>query len=81
MSVCSPQPADSEGTVQFDGEGYAAVSRPTRWNPNISTVMFKFRTFSTDALMMYFATKDMVTARPCLKGSSDAHFPQVDMIL
>lgn len=57
--VVSPQPADSEGTVQFDGEGYAAVSRPTRWNPNISTVMFKFRTFSTDALMMYFATKDM----------------------
>uniref|UniRef100_A0A8C2J1H4 Laminin subunit alpha 2 n=1 Tax=Cyprinus carpio TaxID=7962 RepID=A0A8C2J1H4_CYPCA len=59
--VVSPQPADTEGTVQFDGEGYAAVSRPTRWNPNVSTVMFKFRTFSTDALMMYFATKDMVT--------------------
>uniref|UniRef100_A0A3B4EIQ5 Laminin G domain-containing protein n=1 Tax=Pygocentrus nattereri TaxID=42514 RepID=A0A3B4EIQ5_PYGNA len=57
--VVSPQPADSEGTVQFDGEGYAAVSRPTRWNPNISTVMFKFRTFSTNALMMYLATKDM----------------------
>uniref|UniRef100_A0A9J7ZDZ5 Laminin subunit alpha 2 n=1 Tax=Cyprinus carpio carpio TaxID=630221 RepID=A0A9J7ZDZ5_CYPCA len=57
--VVSPQPADTEGTVQFDGEGYAAVSRPTRWNPNVSTVMFKFRTFSTDALMMYFATKDM----------------------
>ncbi|KAL7889054.1 hypothetical protein AOLI_G00040280 [Acnodon oligacanthus] len=57
--VVSPQPADSEGTVQFDGEGYAAVSRPTRWNPNVSTVMFKFRTFSTNALMMYLATKDM----------------------
>ncbi|XP_077077232.1 laminin subunit alpha-2 isoform X12 [Siphateles boraxobius] len=57
--VVSPQPADSEGTVQFDGEGYAAVSRPTRWNPNVSTVMLKFRTFSTDAVMMYFATKDM----------------------
>uniref|UniRef100_A0A672R5T7 Laminin G domain-containing protein n=1 Tax=Sinocyclocheilus grahami TaxID=75366 RepID=A0A672R5T7_SINGR len=57
--VVSPQPADTEGTIQFDGEGYAAVSRPTRWNPNVSTVMFKFRTFSTDALMMYFATKDM----------------------
>ncbi|XP_072533209.1 laminin subunit alpha-2 isoform X2 [Salminus brasiliensis] len=57
--VVSPQPADSEGTVQFDGEGYAAVSRPTRWNPNVSTVMFKFRTFSTSALMMYLATKDM----------------------
>ncbi|XP_059355199.1 laminin subunit alpha-2 isoform X1 [Carassius carassius] len=57
--VVSPQPADTEGTVQFDGEGYAAVSRPTRWNPNVSTVMFKFRTFSTDTLMMYFATKDM----------------------
>uniref|UniRef100_A0A8B9LLR2 Basement membrane-specific heparan sulfate proteoglycan core protein n=1 Tax=Astyanax mexicanus TaxID=7994 RepID=A0A8B9LLR2_ASTMX len=50
---------NSEGTVQFDGEGYAAVSRPTRWNPNVSTVMFKFRTFSTSALMMYLATKDM----------------------
>lgn len=61
VCVCSPQPADSEGTVQFDGEGYAAVSRPTRWNPNVSTVMLKFRTFSTDAVMMYFATKDMVT--------------------
>uniref|UniRef100_A0A673MRU0 Laminin subunit alpha-2-like n=1 Tax=Sinocyclocheilus rhinocerous TaxID=307959 RepID=A0A673MRU0_9TELE len=57
--VVSPQPADTEGTIQFDGEGYAAVSRPTRWNPNVSTVMFKFRTFSTDALMMYFATRDM----------------------
>ncbi|XP_066555448.1 laminin subunit alpha-2 [Amia ocellicauda] len=57
--VVSPQPAETEGTVQFDGEGYAAVSRPTRWNPNVSTIMFKFRTFSTDALLMYFATKDM----------------------
>uniref|UniRef100_A0A8C9W1A7 Basement membrane-specific heparan sulfate proteoglycan core protein n=1 Tax=Scleropages formosus TaxID=113540 RepID=A0A8C9W1A7_SCLFO len=52
-------PSESEGTAQFDGEGYAAVSRPTRWNPNISTVTFKFRTFSTDALLMYFATKDL----------------------
>ncbi|MGH0114826.1 UNVERIFIED_CONTAM: hypothetical protein FKN15_056113 [Acipenser sinensis] len=57
--VVSPQPPDTEGTVQFDGEGYAAVSRPTRWNPNVSTVMFKFRTFSTNALLMYFTTKDM----------------------
>ncbi|RXM32891.1 Laminin subunit alpha-2 [Acipenser ruthenus] len=57
--VVSPQPPDTGGTVQFDGEGYAAVSRPTRWNPNVSTVMFKFRTFSTNALLMYFATKDM----------------------
>uniref|UniRef100_A0A671SZR7 Basement membrane-specific heparan sulfate proteoglycan core protein n=1 Tax=Sinocyclocheilus anshuiensis TaxID=1608454 RepID=A0A671SZR7_9TELE len=57
--VVSPQPADTEGTIQFDGEGYAAVSRPTRWNPNVSTVMFKFLTFSIDALMMYFATRDM----------------------
>ncbi|XP_058880004.1 laminin subunit alpha-2 isoform X3 [Acipenser ruthenus] len=57
--VVSPQPPDTEGTMQFDGEGYAAVSRPTRWNPNVSTVMFKFRTFSTNALLMYFATKDM----------------------
>uniref|UniRef100_A0A8C7HQE2 Laminin subunit alpha 2 n=1 Tax=Oncorhynchus kisutch TaxID=8019 RepID=A0A8C7HQE2_ONCKI len=56
--VVSPQPSDTEGTVQFDGEGYAAVSRPTRWNPNVSTVMFKFRSFSTDSLLMYFATKD-----------------------
>ncbi|KAJ8385914.1 hypothetical protein AAFF_G00178760 [Aldrovandia affinis] len=57
--VVSPQPSDSEGTVQFDGEGYAAVSRPTRWNPNVSTVMFKFRTFSSNSLLMYMATKDM----------------------
>ncbi|XP_063079841.1 laminin subunit alpha-2 [Engraulis encrasicolus] len=55
----SPQPADSEGTVQFDGEGYAGVSKPTRWNPNISTVMFKFRTLSSNALVMYLATTDM----------------------
>lgn len=61
MCVCSPQPADSETVVQFDGEGYAAVSRPIRWNPNSSTVTFKFRTFSTSAVMMYLATKDMVT--------------------
>ncbi|XP_058247538.1 laminin subunit alpha-2 isoform X3 [Hemibagrus wyckioides] len=57
--VVSPQPADSEAVVQFDGEGYAAVSRPVRWNPNSSTVTFKFRTFSTSAVMMYLATKDM----------------------
>ncbi|KAJ8270754.1 hypothetical protein GJAV_G00118850 [Gymnothorax javanicus] len=57
--VVSPQPPDSEGTVQFDGEGYSAVSRPTRWNPNISTVTFKFRTFSSNSLLMYLATKDM----------------------
>ncbi|XP_043920288.1 laminin subunit alpha-2 isoform X4 [Protopterus annectens] len=55
----SPQPADVEGTVQFDGEGYAAVSRPTRWNPNMSTIMFKFKTFSSDGLLMYMATKDL----------------------
>uniref|UniRef100_A0A803TQL9 Laminin subunit alpha 2 n=1 Tax=Anolis carolinensis TaxID=28377 RepID=A0A803TQL9_ANOCA len=41
------------GTVQFDGEGYAMVSRPIRWNPNISMVMFKFKTFSSTALLMY----------------------------
>lgn len=44
----------------MDGEGYAAVGRPTRWNPNVSTVAFKFRTFSSDALLMYLATEDMV---------------------
>ncbi|CAJ1078287.1 laminin subunit alpha-2 isoform X2 [Xyrichtys novacula] len=55
----SPQRSDIEGTVQLDGEGYAAVGRPTRWNPNISTVTFKFRTFSSEALLMYLATKDM----------------------
>ncbi|KAG8510842.1 Laminin subunit alpha-2, partial [Galemys pyrenaicus] len=50
---------DSEGTIQFDGEGYALVSRPIRWYPNISTVMFKFRTFSSSALLMYLATRDL----------------------
>ncbi|NXW31629.1 LAMA2 protein, partial [Phaetusa simplex] len=55
----SPQVADGEGTVQFDGESYAMVSRPIRWNPNISTVMFKFRTFSSNALLMYLATDDL----------------------
>uniref|UniRef100_A0A8C4I5M9 Basement membrane-specific heparan sulfate proteoglycan core protein n=1 Tax=Dicentrarchus labrax TaxID=13489 RepID=A0A8C4I5M9_DICLA len=57
--VVSPQRSDGEGTVQLDGEGYAAVGRPTRWNPNVSTVTFKFRTFSSDALLMYLATEDM----------------------
>ncbi|KAM9317105.1 laminin subunit alpha-2 [Gastrophryne carolinensis] len=55
----SPQIADSEGTVQFDGDGYAMVSRPVRWNPNISTVMFKFKTFSANALLMYLSTHDL----------------------
>uniref|UniRef100_A0A8B9QCV0 Laminin subunit alpha 2 n=1 Tax=Apteryx owenii TaxID=8824 RepID=A0A8B9QCV0_APTOW len=55
----SPQVADSEGTVQFDGDSYAVVSRPIRWNPNISTVIFKFRTFSSNALLMYLATEDL----------------------
>ncbi|XP_054830970.1 laminin subunit alpha-2 [Eublepharis macularius] len=55
----SPQVADSEGTVQFDGEGHAIVSRPIRWNPNISMVMFKFKTFSSTALLMYLATQDL----------------------
>ncbi|XP_037698911.1 laminin subunit alpha-2 isoform X2 [Choloepus didactylus] len=55
----SPQVEDSEGTIQFDGEGYAMVSRPIRWYPNISTVMFKFRTFSSSALLMYLATRDL----------------------
>ncbi|TEA36180.1 hypothetical protein DBR06_SOUSAS7510018, partial [Sousa chinensis] len=55
----SPQVEDSEGTIQFDGEGYALVSRPIRWYPNISTVMFKFRTFSSNALLMYLATRDL----------------------
>ncbi|XP_041043524.1 laminin subunit alpha-2 isoform X2 [Carcharodon carcharias] len=57
--VVSPQPTDTEGTVQFDGEGYAAVGRPTRWNPNMSAIIFKFRTFTSDALLMYLATKDL----------------------
>ena len=60
MSLFSPQVEDSEGTIQFDGEGYALVSRPIRWFPNISTVMFKFRTFSSSALLMYLATRDLV---------------------
>lgn len=60
LSLCSPQRSDSEGTVQLDGEGYAAVGRPTRWNPNVSTITFKFRTFSSEALLMYLATEDMV---------------------
>uniref|UniRef100_A0A663E589 Laminin subunit alpha-2 n=1 Tax=Aquila chrysaetos chrysaetos TaxID=223781 RepID=A0A663E589_AQUCH len=55
----SPQVADGEGTVQFDGDSYAMVSRPIRWNPNISTVMFKFRTFASNALLMYLATDDL----------------------
>ncbi|XP_006885094.1 PREDICTED: laminin subunit alpha-2-like [Elephantulus edwardii] len=55
----SPQVEDREGTIQFDGEGYALVSRPIRWFPNISTVMFKFRTFSSNALLMYLATRDL----------------------
>ncbi|XP_069017691.1 laminin subunit alpha-2 [Embiotoca jacksoni] len=57
--VVSPQRSDGEGTVQLDGEGYAAVGRPTRWNPNVSSINFKFRTFSSDALLMYLATDDM----------------------
>lgn len=63
LPVCfffSPQRSDGEGIVHLDGEGYAAVGRPTRWNPNISTVTFKFRTFSSEALLMYLATDDMV---------------------
>ncbi|NXI45933.1 LAMA2 protein, partial [Galbula dea] len=55
----SPQVADGEGTVQFDGDSYAMVSRPIRWNPNISTVMFKFRTFASNGLLMYLATDDL----------------------
>ncbi|XP_037606027.1 laminin subunit alpha-2 isoform X6 [Sebastes umbrosus] len=57
--VVSPQRSDGEGIVQLDGEGYSAVGRPTRWNPNISTVTFKFRTFSSESLLMYLATEDM----------------------
>ena len=56
----SPQASEGEGTVQLDGEGYSGVGRPVRWNPNVSTVTFKFRTFSSDALLMYLATDDMV---------------------
>uniref|UniRef100_A0A674J3X9 Laminin subunit alpha 2 n=1 Tax=Terrapene triunguis TaxID=2587831 RepID=A0A674J3X9_9SAUR len=55
----SPQVPDSEGTIQFDGDGYALVSRPVRWNPNVSMVMFKFKTFSSSALLMYLATHDL----------------------
>ncbi|KAL6095758.1 lama2 [Pungitius sinensis] len=57
--VVSPQRSSGKGTVQLDGEGYAAVGRPTRWNPNVSSVTFKFRTFSSEALLMYLATEDM----------------------
>ncbi|XP_017267406.1 laminin subunit alpha-2 isoform X4 [Kryptolebias marmoratus] len=57
--VVSPQRTIGEGTVQLDGEGYAAVGRPTRWNPNVSTITFNFRTFSSEALLMYLATEDM----------------------
>ncbi|KAK7907204.1 hypothetical protein WMY93_015816 [Mugilogobius chulae] len=57
--VVSPQKSDGEGTVQLDGEGYAAVARPTRWKPDTSTVTFKFRTFTSEALLMYLATQDM----------------------
>ncbi|XP_072218688.1 laminin subunit alpha-2 [Leuresthes tenuis] len=57
--VVSPQRTEGEGTVQLDGDGYAAVGRPTRWNPNVSTITFKFRTFSSEALLMYLATEDM----------------------
>ncbi|XP_056283361.1 laminin subunit alpha-2 isoform X2 [Pseudoliparis swirei] len=57
--VVSPQRQASEGTVQLDGEGYAAVGRPTRWNPNVSSVTLKFRTFSSESLLMYLATEDM----------------------
>ncbi|XP_055492345.1 laminin subunit alpha-2 [Leucoraja erinacea] len=57
--VVSPQSTDTEETVQFDAEGYAGVSRPTRWNPNVSAIAFKFRTFSSDALLMYLATEDL----------------------
>lgn len=64
----SPQRSDGEGIVQLDGEGYAAVGRPTRWNPNVSTVTFKFRTFSSEALLMYLATEDMV----CMQQSERA---------
>uniref|UniRef100_A0A3B3CR66 Laminin G domain-containing protein n=1 Tax=Oryzias melastigma TaxID=30732 RepID=A0A3B3CR66_ORYME len=60
FNTAKPQRTDSEGTVQLDGEGYASVGRPTRWNPNVSTITFKFRTFTSDALLMYMATEDMV---------------------
>lgn len=66
----SPQQSNGEGTVHLDGEGYAAVGRPTRWNPNVSTVAFKFRTFSSEALLMYLATEDMVRVQPVIKSQS-----------
>uniref|UniRef100_A0A8C6UKU4 Basement membrane-specific heparan sulfate proteoglycan core protein n=1 Tax=Neogobius melanostomus TaxID=47308 RepID=A0A8C6UKU4_9GOBI len=58
--VSSPHKSDGEGIVQLDGEGYGTVGRPTRWNPNMSSITFKFRTFSSDALLMYLATLDMM---------------------
>lgn len=68
--LVSPQRSNGEGTVHLDGEGYAAVGRPTRWNPNVSTVAFKFRTFSSEALLMYLATEDMVRAQPVIESPS-----------
>lgn len=68
--LVSPQRSDGEGTVHLDGEGYAAVGRPTRWNPNVSTMAFKFRTFSSEALLMYLATEDMVCAQPVLESQN-----------
>lgn len=68
--LVSPQRSNGEGTVHLDGEGYAAVGRPTRWNPNVSTVAFKFRTFSSEALLMYLATEDMVRAQPVIESRS-----------
>ncbi|XP_062292940.1 laminin subunit alpha-2 [Scomber scombrus] len=57
--VESPQRSDVEGTVQLDGEGYAAVVQRAKSNPNKSSVTFKFRTFSSEALLMYLASEDM----------------------
>lgn len=68
--LVSPQRSNGEGTVHLDGEGYGAVGRPTRWNPNVSTVAFKFRTFSSEALLMYLATEDMVRAQPVIESRS-----------
>lgn len=73
FSCFSPQRSDGEGTVHLDGEGYAAVGRPTRWNPNISTVAFKFRTFSSESLLMYLATEDMVGMQSKKKKKSTSH--------
>ncbi|XP_061425546.1 LOW QUALITY PROTEIN: laminin subunit alpha-2 [Lethenteron reissneri] len=56
--VVSPQPKEDEGTVQFDGEGYSAAPRPMRWNVNTTVLVFKFRTFAANALLLYSATKD-----------------------